>query len=115
MSILITPSPSNFSASAKKKKTVDMYITPSLPLPLLQVQLVTNVFRKTSTGWRLTRHHASDRDVATVKSAGGKQTLKAARELPGGGSSLLHNFVDKTGGVTELSARLFRVVNGEMR
>lgn len=81
----------------------------------LQVQLVTNVFRKTSNGWRLTRHHASDRDVATVKSAGSKQTLKAARELPGGGSSLLHNFVDKTGGVTELSARLFRVVNGEMR
>eukprot|EP00903_Cladosiphon_okamuranus_P020127 g18481.t1 len=79
------------------------------------VQLVTNVFRKTSNGWRLTRHHASDRDVATVKSSGGKHTLKAARELPGGGSSLLHNFVDKTGGVTELSARLFRVVNGEMR
>ncbi|CAN0225480.1 unnamed protein product [Pylaiella littoralis] len=79
------------------------------------VQLVTNVFRKTRSGWRLTRHHASDRDVAMTKSASGKQTLKASRELPGGGSSLLHNFVDKTGGVTELSARLFRVVNGEMR
>eukprot|EP00752_Nemacystus_decipiens_P006042 g5454.t1 len=88
--------------------------SPYKPYPKT-VQLVTNVFRKTRNGWRLTRHHASDRDVATAKSAGRKQTLKAARELPGGGSSLLHNFVDKTGGVTELSARLFRVVNGEMR
>ncbi len=76
---------------------------------------MTNVFRKTSSGWRLTRHHASDRDVPVTKSTGGKQILKPSREHPGGGSSLLHNFVDKTGGVTELSARLFRVVNGEMR
>lgn len=77
---------------------------------------MTNVFRKTSNGWRLTRHHSSDRDILAGKGGGSAKqaAIKAARELQGGGG-LLQNLVDKTGGVTEVSAKLFSVVNGEMK
>ncbi|CAB1113823.1 unnamed protein product [Ectocarpus sp. CCAP 1310/34] len=79
------------------------------------VQLVTNIFRKTSNGWRLTRHHSSDRDIIAGKGGrSAKQALKGVRELPGGGG-ILQSLVDNTGGVTEVSAKLFSVVNGEMK
>ena len=90
-----------------------------------QVQLVTNIFRKTSSGWRLARHHASDRDVATPKGSSGRPNVSAVMGGGGGGggkqsrdgqsgNSLLSHFVDENGQVTELSARMFRVSDGEI-
>ena len=87
-----------------------------------QVQLVTNVFRKTSNGWRLARHHASDRDVTTPKGSSGGPSASAVMGGGGGGgkqsrdgqNSLLSHFVDENGQVTELSARMFRVSDGEI-
>lgn len=85
---------------------------------------MTNVFRKSSTGWKLTRHHASDRDVPAKGSAGGSAVTSlvgsggSKQQQPGGSDGqggLLSHFVDENGQVTELSARMFRVADGEIR
>lgn len=84
---------------------------------------MTNVFRKSSTGWKLTRHHASDRDVPAKGSAGGSAVTSlvggvGSKQQPGasdGQGGLLSHFVDENGQVTELSARMFRVADGEIR
>ncbi|CAM9522269.1 unnamed protein product [Scytosiphon promiscuus] len=73
--------------------------SPYKPQPK-SVQLVTNIYRKTSSGWRLTRHHASDRDVSI-----GKPTSKASRQLSGGEGIQMLNPTTK----------VFRVVGGEMK
>lgn len=84
-----------------------------------QVQLVTNVFSKTREGWKLTRHHASDRDVPSQKGGSGGSTTPS---LVGGNkgqgasdNSILSHFVDENGGVTELSAKIFKVTDGELK
>ena len=115
--------------SKPNQTMLKLKLTPNPPLPLPptdhQVQLVTNVFRKTSSGWRLARHHASDRDVATPKGSSGGPNVSAVMGGGGGGggkqsrdgqsgNSLLSHFVDENGKVTELSARMFRVSDGEI-
>ena len=96
---------------------------------------MTNVFRKSSKGWRLTRHHASDRDMSINRESGGGGSSTSSGSSGSGislssllgdkmsnsdgggqsGNSLLSHFVDENGQVTQVSARMFRVSDGEIR
>lgn len=49
--------------------------------PVLQVQLVTNVFRKTTEGWKMIRHHASHKGPETLEGQAGKAQAEGAGEL----------------------------------
>lgn len=84
---------------------------------------MTNVFSKTRQGWKMTRHHASDRDVP-VRKGGADPTVSSlmggdkGQSLGGSGAtdnSLLSHFVDENGAVTELTAKIFRVTDGELK
>lgn len=48
---------------------------------MLQVQLVTNVFRKTSQGWKLVRHHASHKGPDSIEGQANKAQTESVGEL----------------------------------
>lgn len=88
-----------------------------------QVQLVTNVFCKTKEGWKMTRHHSSDRDMLTQKASSGggpsvSSLLGGGKPSPGGidgDHAWLSQLIEENSSNQELGARVFRVTEGGLR